>query len=130
MVKELQSCKHTVLVRGNVYSHSLIFQPESSKTLGGVSTRVVAVSFLCTQLKLREDHHWTKKDMSPAGQDLSKVIEQVMRGPGSEVPLTLHFISVRENLRCLKHKLSAPDCVLQLWKSGFLFHKTKQKAWV
>ena len=55
--------------------------------------------------------------MSPAGLDLSKVIEQVMRGPGSEVPLTLH---ISENLCCLKHKLSAPDCVLQLWKSGFL----------
>lgn len=66
--------------------------------------------------------------MSPAGQDLSKVIEQVMGGLGSEVPLTLHSTSVSENLCCLKRKLSAPDYVVQLWKSSFLFHKTKQKA--
>ena len=90
--------------------------------------RIVAVSLLCPQLKLREDHHWTKKDVSPARQDLSKVIEQVMGGLGSEVPLTLHSTSVSENLSCLKHKLSAPDYVVQLWKSSFLFHKTKQKA--
>ena len=92
MVKEFQSGKHTVLVQGNkpilIHTHP---NQEAAKSWEGehLGRRIVAVSLLCPQLKLREDHHWTRKDMSPAGQDLSKVIEQVMGGLGSEVPLTL-----------------------------------------
>ena len=75
----------------NLFSFTHIPTRKQQKAGRGehLGRRIVAVSLLCPQLKLREDHHWTKKDMSPARQDLSKVIEQVMGGLGSEVPLTL-----------------------------------------